>query len=156
MLIQKFSYTADRNENARNLPVILYQRNTYGKLVRVLEFAATLPDGEQTTLVVTVIRPVKLEEQNKLGMPYYKHKSFGPIRVVDIDKILHTSKGDSCGIPDTLHKSLRNPGFKILGREDAERMGLREKRKGWLCARCDVNVGELWTREMVEKHSKEE
>ncbi|KAL0057081.1 hypothetical protein AAF712_016295, partial [Marasmius tenuissimus] len=71
--------------------------------------------------------------------------------------ILHTFEGDSCGsIPNTMHKSLRDPGFEILGHEDAERMGLRDERKCWLCARCDVNVGELWTREMAEKHSKEE
>ncbi|KAK1235513.1 hypothetical protein PQX77_001260 [Marasmius sp. AFHP31] len=59
------------------------------------------------------------------------------------------------------HETLRDQGpddpvYRILDRKEVEDMHLEDERKCWSCARCTVNTEELWTRERVITHLKDE
>ncbi|KAK6966711.1 hypothetical protein R3P38DRAFT_2590291 [Favolaschia claudopus] len=93
----KYFHQVDKNARHRRLPVVLERRVAYGQLLRTIEFFADLPPttndaGEiiqqPKTLLLAVIRPVKLLAQSKtLGTPYYRDGDVSPIEVIDVDDI---------------------------------------------------------------------
>ncbi|KAK6992594.1 hypothetical protein R3P38DRAFT_3082366 [Favolaschia claudopus] len=93
----KYSHQVDKNARRRRMPVVLERRVAYGQLLRTIEFFADLPtivnDNGQvtqkpTTLLLAVVRPVKLQAQSKiLGTPYYREGDVSPIEVIDVDDI---------------------------------------------------------------------
>ncbi|KAF8215495.1 hypothetical protein K438DRAFT_1749526 [Mycena galopus ATCC 62051] len=95
LTVLQFSHDVDKNQNHRRLPVVLERRIAYGQLLRVIEFFADIPPAledaqprnQARSLLLGVVRPVKLHRKNHLGTPYYQDGKFSPLEVIDVDDV---------------------------------------------------------------------